>query len=288
MRNFLLLLVLFYSTFSFSQQTENSLFWEISGNGLTKKSYLYGTMHVRDSRVFQLSNATYHALDNADVFLMELNNDSIDPFSMMQSLAMKNGTTIKDLVNKKDYRMIENYFIDSLKSSLVPFNAMQPFFVAFMVDGGGFNAEENEALDLTLFSRAKSKNIPCFGLETIEEQINAFSSLPYDYQANYLVEIIKNKYKGIIESDQDKLLSYYLNGELEKLLTYTMVNFNDPKIKAIFEQNFITLRNQVMTTRMLPFLDQGSTFIAVGAAHLGGQNGIIALLQKLGYTVTAL
>jgi uncharacterized protein YbaP (TraB family) len=284
----IVILFILTQSLGFGQTTEKSLFWEISGKGLKEKSYLYGTMHIQDNRVFNFKEGVLTALDSADYFLMELNLDSVNPLELMGSLIMKDGATLETLLKKKDYQLVNKYFTDSLKMSLFTFNALQPFYTATLMSAKDFKKEQSEALDAYFNTRAKKNKIPVIGLEKVSEQLAAFSALPYDFQANYLLDAVKEAYKAVATNEEDILLSAYLNGDIEQLLTTTLTSIEDPKINELFVEQFITKRNQVMVDRLVPFLSKGSTFTAVGAAHLGGEKGIITLLRKLGYTVTAL
>jgi len=286
---FLIIVFIFGTSISFGQTTEQSLFWEISGNGLSKKSYLYGTMHVQDSRVFQFQDGVLNALDNADFCLFELNLDSVNSIEVIASLIMINGTTLESLVKKKEYVLIKKYFTDSLQLDISLFNRIQPFYTASMIGSKEFKQEEIMALDAYFFDRAKSKSISCVGLEKLSEQIATFSSIPYTVQINYLMDIINSKYNGKpIENELDKMVDLYIKGDIEGLLAFTLNNFTDEEFKNLFEREFIKKRNETMTKRLVPYLQKGSSFIAVGAAHLGGSYGIIQLLKDKGYTVKAL
>jgi uncharacterized protein YbaP (TraB family) len=288
----LLFLIIYFivgTSISFGQSTEQSLFWEISGNGLSKKSYLYGTMHVQDSRVFQFKDDVLNALDNADFCLFELNLDSVNSLEVITSLIMNNETTLESLVKKKEFALIKKYFTDSLQLDISLFNRIQPFYTASMIGSKEFKQEETMALDAYFFDRAKSKSISCLGLEKLSEQIATFSSIPYTFQITYLMDIINSKYNGKpIENELDKMLDLYVKGNIEGLLAFTLSNFTDEEFKNLFEREFIKNRNETMTKRLVPYIQLGSSFIAVGAAHLGGSYGIIQLLKDKGYTVKAM
>lgn len=271
------------------QVSEKSLYWEISGNGLTKKSYLYGTMHVKDKRVFQFKEGVINSLDNADYLLLELNLDSINPIQLIASLLMTNETSIESLLKKKDYALIKKYFQDSLHLDITLFNRLQPFYTASIIGSNEFKQDETLALDAYFFDRAKAKSITCIGLEHLSEQIAAFSSIPYSKQTTYLLDIVNSKYANKpVENDLEKMINLYLNGDIEGLLEFTLTGFTDKEFKNLFEREFIKNRNKIMFERLIPYIHKGSAFIAVGAAHLGGNYGVIQLLKNKGYTVKAL
>ena len=81
-----------------AQKEYKSLFWKIYGNGLTDTSYLYGTMHSKDTRIFQFKTGVIEAFNKSEVYAMELNIDSIDQSSLIQSLIMDSSYTLKTCV----------------------------------------------------------------------------------------------------------------------------------------------------------------------------------------------
>ena len=102
--NFKLICILFLIPLLFSAQTkEKSLFWEISGNELNHSSFLYGTMHVQDERVFDFKEGVLEALGSSSVYAMELNMDSVNQMSVMNLMWMQDDISIKDLLSKKQY-----------------------------------------------------------------------------------------------------------------------------------------------------------------------------------------
>ena len=136
-------------------------------------------------------------------------------------------------------------------------------------------------------TQAKKQNKTTVGLEFMEEQLNAFKSIPYDVQAKELFKAVEDAYKG--EGQEiDELIEYYLNEDLDKLLELTLNSqFMDEEINIIFKQVFLIDRNHKMAERSIKYMESGPTFIAVGAAHLPGKEGVIENLRRKGYTVEA-
>lgn len=271
-----------------SCQPKQSLFWEVTGNGLEKSSYLYGTMHVGDDRVYQFGDPVKNSFKNADFVALELNMDSIDQAALISGLLMEGDYTVKSLLGEEKYAFVDRFFTDSLGSSLTMMNKMQPMYLASMVSARHLQ-NENDALDLYFHKEAKKNNIPVVGLEQMGEQINAFKSIPYPEQADMLYDAVKNEYEpSDTTAGTDIMVSYYVKGDVEGLYEYTIQNseFSD-STAAVFNEAFLVKRNQNMVTRVIPKMKEGSVFMAVGAAHLGGPTGVIELLRKEGYTVKA-
>ena len=287
MKRTFIFVFLFSSLLSFSQSKYNSLCWKIYDNGLTDTSYLYGTMHVQDSRVFQFKNGIQEAFNRCEIFALELNMDSVNTFQLMDELIMEPPNRLDSLLTNKEYEMVSQYFKDTLGVGLMIFNKMQPIYTSQLISFEKLKKDQEVALDIYFFNEAKKQNKTTVGLEFMEEQLNAFKSIPYDVQAKELFKAVENAYKG--EGQEiDELIEYYLNEDLDKLLELTLNSqFMDEEINIIFKQVFLIDRNHKMAERSIKYIKSGPTFIAVGAAHLPGNEGVIENLRKKGYTVEA-
>ena len=287
MKRTFIFVFLFSSLLSFSQSKYNSLCWKIYDNGLTDTSYLYGTMHVQDSRVFQFKNGIQEAFNRCEIFALELNMDSVNTLQLMDELIMEPPNRLDSLLTKKEYEMVSQYFKDTLGIGLMIFNKMQPIYTSQLISFEKLKKDQDVALDIYFFNEAKKQNKTTVGLEFMEEQLNAFKSIPYDVQAKELFKAVEDAYKG--EGQEiDELIDYYLNEDLDKLLELTLNSqFMDEEINIIFKQVFLIDRNHKMAERSIKYMKSGPTFIAIGAAHLPGKEGVIENLRKKGYTVEA-
>lgn len=271
-----------------SCQPKQSLFWEVSGNGLKKSSYLYGTMHVGDERVYQFGAPVKNSFKNADFVALELNMDSVDQTAVMMGLIMEGDYTVKGLLGEDKYSYVDKFFSDSMSTPLSMMNKMQPMYLASMVSARHLQ-NENDALDLYFHKEAKKNGTTVIGLEQMQEQISAFKSIPYEEQADMLYKAIKNEYEpSDTTASTDVMVEYYVKGDIEALYEYTVANsdFSD-STSQVFNDAFLIKRNHNMVDRVIPKMKEGSVFMAVGAAHLGGETGVIELLRKQGYTVEA-
>ena len=251
------------------QEKYNSLFWEISGNGLTESSYLYGTMHTQDERAFQFKEGVMDAFNHAEIYAMELNMDSVDQTALLSKLIMDSTYSLKTLLTADEYTLVSDFFRDSLGQALFMFERMQPLFTAQMVALRDLEAQQTDALDIYFFKEAKKQKKQTIGLEKTMEQIDAFSAVPYELQAKGLVDAVAD-YGKEGELDMDAMMDYYVEGNLDKLLEMTIQDEDDEEMAKIFNDIFLVKRNYNMADRAEPYIKKGSTFIAVGAAHLPG------------------
>ena len=250
-----------------AQEKYNSLFWEISGNGLTEHSYLYGTMHTQDDRAFQFKDGVMEAFNQAEIYAMELNMDSVDQEGLLSKLIMDSVYSLKTLLTANEYKIVSDFFRDSLGQPLFMFEKMQPLFTSQMVTLRDLDAQQTDALDIYFFKEAKKQKKQTIGLEKTIEQIDAFSAIPYEIQAKSLVDAVKD-YGKEENLDMDTMIKYYVEGNLDKLLEMTTKDEDHEEMSKIFNDIFLVKRNYNMADRAEPYIKKGSTFIAIGAAHL--------------------
>lgn len=262
-----------------------SLLWEISGNGLEQASYLYGTIHIQDQRVFELRKETKEALKSAKICALELNFDSINPMALMQHMYMENGMTLQQLLTPEDYKLVAAYVRDSAGMPLMFLERVHPIMLMSVLQTKDFKQDQENALDLYIGKEAKKQGACVVGLEKMEEQIAVFKSVPAKKQGEMLVEFVKEGSK-IDGMSMEDMLEAYVNEDLDRLMEMTESVGEDSESK-VFEEAFLVDRNKIMVERSIPLMQENTTFIAVGAAHLPGEDGIIELLRKEGYTVTA-
>jgi uncharacterized protein YbaP (TraB family) len=286
--SFLYSLLLLIPSFVQAQTTEKSLFWEITGNGLQDTSYLYGTMHVQDKRVFDFKPGVLESFDKCNLYAMEIDADSVNQMALMNLLWMKDDVSIKDLLTKKQYNFLDEYFRDSIGQSIFLFNRMLPIMTTQMIFSNEISSDMELALDLHFAAMAKEQKKKVVGLEKTEEQIAALDGIPYKYQAELLYETAMEKSNGENDESIAELMSAYVAGDLELMLQLTNEeNSEDKEMQALFEKLLIVNRNKTMVERSIPLITASKSFIAVGAAHLGGVNGVIQLLRNEGYKVEA-
>jgi uncharacterized protein YbaP (TraB family) len=275
------------STTLFAQKKYQGLLWEISGNGLEQPSHLYGTMHTTDERAFQFKDGVMEAFDNSSIYAMELNMDSVGGGNLLGMLVMDSAQSLSSLIDSSEYLMVQNFFRDTLKQSLMMYDKMQPMFTATLIGMRDLKSDRESALDLFLFKRAKEQGKRLIGLEKLEEQIGAFNAIPYQMQADGLVMAVESIMSGEAKDTSEvKLIDHYMKGDLDKMLEFTdEFGSEDPEAAKLFMEVFLIKRNYNMTDRSEQYLKAGNAFIAVGAAHLPGEEGVIELLRKKGYTV---
>jgi len=267
-----------------TSEEENSLLWEVTGNGITKPSYLFGTFHLLCKEDIHFSDELKNAIQQCDTIYMEMDMD--DPamaLNMMKFMSMVNDTTLKDLYTPEEYQRIEKYFKDSLQTPIAFMQKMKPYLLVSLLYPRMMDCTVPTGVEQELILLAKQENKPINGLETLEFQASIFDKIPYQWQAKELLKAIDSLDKG--KAEFKKMINLYKNQQLDSLSKMISDSeFNDDMYGAIL----LTERNKNWAKKLDSLLKHESVFVAVGAGHLPGKEGLINLLRDLGYTVTAL
>lgn len=260
--------------------------WQISGNGLQKPSYLFGTIHMICSEDALLSDSLKNIIHNSDVVYFEVDMDNLfEMLGVMKKMKMRNDTTLADLLNKDEYQKVKKYFED--KSALLPFSVLEtykPLLAASLLMESGSECESPKAMEEVIMKEAKEYGKKIKGLESMAYQMSIFDTIPYKMQAKELVKYVDDAAQGKSSSKEyDKLVQAYKDQDLEKLEELTLST--DMGI-ANFTDILLYNRNRNWVEKLKTLLPEKSLVIAVGAGHLPGQQGVINLLRKAGYKLT--
>lgn len=261
--------------------SNNSLLWQISGNGLTKPSYLYGTVHVISQEDYFLGKNVSKKINNSDELIMEIDLDNMDIMSIAKISVLPDGKLIKDYMNDTDYNILQSFMEDSIGIKKFTFeNAygkLKPFFLEQLIYYK-FLGQEKESYEQNFKKIAEDKKIQISGLETYEEQLKFIDEIPIEDQLKSMVKTIKN-----YSSETAKLNQLVKDYKAQNItaLTESFESDEDQKLKI----KLIDKRNQNWIPKLKSIMKNKSCFVAVGAGHLGGDFGLINLLKKQGYTV---
>jgi len=270
----------------------NAVFWKIEKAGIEKPSYLFGTIHVTDPRVNNLPPITIDAIKNASVIALELKevgSKSASMNALMNNLTLtvlEPGGNLWDLLGDKDTRLVQK----ELKRRKIPsfiFGGMKPYVPAMMMGVPVCETNRKKAgkkvLDERLAAMATKYKIPLVGLEKMREQLEAFSTMPLKAQKTFLVSTAKNGSRGA--DNLETMVQLYLKRKMN-LMTGLMFLENKKGVADHFSKILLKKRNLVMVRRGTPLLEKGGAFIAVGALHLPGNDGLVNLFRQKGFTLT--
>ncbi|RYY72155.1 MAG: TraB/GumN family protein [Chitinophagaceae bacterium] len=277
---FLLLCSFFYSG---AQQTNNKyqgLLWEITGNGLQKPSYLFGTMHVSSKLAFHLSDSFYYALKNVDAVALELNPD-LWQAQMVRLIKLNDNYTSfsqsggNDFITENSFKI--THYEDNLKAALStePPVVNSLLYRSYKVKE---DFEEDTFLDLYIYQAGRKLGKAPAGVEDYYESEKLVMEA-YRDMAN------EKKKKDIdldgesMSSILQKLQTAYRNGDLD-----LMDSLDNKMEKSVaFREKFLYRRNDIQADAIDSIIKKRSLFVGVGAAHLPGTRGVIDQLRKKGY-----
>jgi uncharacterized protein len=262
------------------------LLWKIEKPG-QEASHIFGTMHVGDPSVVNLAPEVEHAFRNADRFAMEMLLTMAAEGKIISGSFFNDGRTLKSIMQSDDYRKL----LDLLNRRLyLPENVvtnMRPWavLVMLMMPRPG-ESDKESALDMMLYRRASVRKIPLLGLETPEEQLAVFDTMSLQDQVWMLNRSVQEFNE--VSEQMPLMLKAYVNRNLEDLVKLQdKAMSDDSDIDDLFMHELVDKRNIRMVDRMQDFLAQGNAFIAIGALHLPGKNGVLHLLEQQGYSVSS-
>ncbi len=272
------------------------LLWSVEKDG--RRSYLYGTIHMTDPRVVTLGPAAAKAFDGARTVVIET-TDVLDKASMTKALLSRpdltmftDGTTLTSLLPEGEVAAVEKA-LDERGIPLASVAKMKPWMLSAMLALPACElarqADGEPVLDMKLAEQAKADGKALRGLETAVDQLEAMASLPMAFHVTGLVDTLKlgDRVNDVVET----MIVLYQKGDTGMfwpLFRAALPSSGDDGTSyAAFEETMVTARNHTMAERAAPILADGDAFIAVGALHLPGPQGLVELLRKAGYTVTA-
>lgn len=267
-----------FGAFGQKNTTPNSLLWQISGNGMPHNAYLFGTMHVKDKRAFDFSPNMTIAFDTCKAFAMEIALEPDIYKDIFKLMVADKDYRIEDYLKPEELQKIDNFLKKEFGFKLEYFKQIKPVFLYIIMSGTGMSVDNEHFLDEYLFLKAKQKEKTIIGIESLQEQINALDGLTIPEQLQLVLDAVDSFGKN--KKAEQKLLKYYQKQQLSEIAQIIEEGGNEKVNKLL-----LTNRNYVMADRIANFLPKESIFIAIGAGHLPGNEGVIELLRKKGFTV---
>ncbi len=268
----------------------SSFLFEISGNGLDHPSYLYGTMHMISKDLFEVGPNLMKALESSDYLVMEIRDltNIGDLSSVVTDIYLDSGT-IKDYVSPQVYEdfiaaLEEHKGIDRETFEKTQAN-MKPFgLYSIIAQGGESPTEGTKSYELYFMDVAYENSLQLGGLETVKDQLNVFDQIKYEDMLVYLTETLQNM--EVSQSELEELGPVYASHNLDTLASHIFAS--DDMLMTDYKDIFLINRNKNWIPKIEELIKDNQCFIAVGAAHLPFDSGVIQLLRNEGYTVRAI
>ncbi len=280
MKRFLILVILLLNIVSIAYASDRGLFWKLRApNGLTH--YLFGTMHTDDNRIIKFLPIVKKSVNASDILLVE-----ITPDGHSQNLFMKNHSLVSD-INEKELNQIKKlaefhvmYFDNVMR--------MKPWLLAIIFDSPKPHTEFNQ--DYLLMAMAADLDKEVLGIESSQEHFATMDSLSLDEQLMMLRAVLK-KTENEKLSDYNLLMKQYISGDVEQIrktderLTGKLL----PEVLwAKIKVQLMNERNKKMVIKIKELSKDKQLFIAVGASHLAGQDGLLNQLRDSGFKISPL
>ncbi len=254
--------------------------WEISGNGLKQSSYLYGTMHVSKRIAFRLDDVFYDALDQSEVIALESDPDTWLDSDLMNSTGFRQGNGHQS----KGFYTYPFAIKNPTKTELGAYLAFEDRrinSILYRTTEYAQNFEEETYLDMFIYQAGKKFGKKVVALEDIEESSTLVARASFNAVKKKPDEWLQKKMK---QTEPLTLLKdAYRDRDINMLDSIDRAMYTDH-----YRKNMLTIRNQNMATKLDSLMPLVKVFSGIGAAHLPGKKGVIALLRNMGYTVKPL
>jgi uncharacterized protein YbaP (TraB family) len=263
---------------------EASLYWSIARDG-QQAGYLLGTIHSEDPRVLDFPDAFMEQLSDNRFFAMEMVPDLPTLTRLTEYMHYQDGSTLVSRIGEERFARLQ----EALSAYRVP-----PEWVARMKVWAAMLTlsvpppESGLFMDFSLSLRAAGAGMKVVGLETLEQQLSFLEDMPLEQQIDLLDRALEDYEK--VHDIHAQMVSSYLDGDLGNLRAQAHEQLDQlPEVsRRYFVEQGIDARNRRMLDALLPLLEQGTVFVAVGALHLPGATGLVQLLEAEGFRLEPL
>lgn len=259
---------------------KNSLLWKIyDASSPSIVSYLFGTMHVKDGSAFLHYEKALNHLYNCDVYYGEMDLKASQEMIDVSEYLLPNHNSLIDYIGIKRYAKYKTLLLKTYQINLDNLQYLQPLIIVTKITESVLSEDNLRPLDYVLWQKAESLNMEMKGLEMVEEQISTMRALSIETQLKMLKDALSNI--NSIRKSTNQLLNYYRQEEIQSLFKATKNSLGS------FRKILLYNRNKIMADRIAENIHEAS-FYAVGAAHLAGNNGILAKLKRKHLAVKAM
>jgi uncharacterized protein YbaP (TraB family) len=265
--------------------TNKSLLWEISGNGLATPSYMFGTYHFASKQLVDSLFDTKKYFNACKVVVGEVLMDSTAMTSLVYAMMLPGDTTLDKLYTSEEYKLISEYVTRVTPMDMRMVDHFKPAAVQLMLLSFTLPktfSDTNPAIDMYFQQEGKRLGNKVLAFETMKEQSDLLLGAPMNEQTKDLLESIHKKDEA--KTEGEKLYALYLQQDLDGLDKLVTAAFSKG-VKSELSDKMLKDRNLKWIVKIPAIIKEQPTFIAVGAAHLVGQYGLINQLRLKGYTV---
>ena len=265
-----------------AQGTEvtKTLLWEITGNGLEQPSFIFGTIHIICEEDFLMTDVMKRSFDKTEQLVLEIDMDDQSAMAEVQQKMMDlKGIDYKGKMDGGVYKKLDSLLVANVGMGMQVGRMMKPIAlmsVAYLslLDCGEPTGYEEEFMKLS-----KEAEMEVLGLETGLSQLAIFDDIPLEEQIGWINELLAES--GEAKQQFEEMTRVFLEQDVEALYD----SYKDYPEYEKYEDALLTNRNNDWIPKIEAMAKEKPSFFAVGAMHLGGENGVLKLLRDKGYTV---
>lgn len=281
-KSFLFALITFISLIAHAQ---SSVLWEISGNGLKNPSCILGTLKFVGEKEFYIPQEVTERIKGATLFAIEDQVDHHAQHELNVALHFEKGKSLATELSAADYKKVLAFFEKEFGINQKQFGAkyakIKPLALSILMTRLTLK-EKIKYFDIELLLFAKKNKVATFSLEPIEREAQALNAYPMYNQVKALMHSIDNFETQKLEFQ--KLMTNYPQESLEEIFEFTL---HPVENNPLFIDEFYTKRNIEWLPKIEKMIKENKAFIAVGVAHLEGNQGLLELLKAKGYMLKA-
>jgi uncharacterized protein YbaP (TraB family) len=259
---------------------KQTFLWKLSPPNKTSASYLLGTMHVKDARVFLRQHHLLELIEGVDLYAAETDLRELQLQSNLQTMLIPGGRRLPDFFTEKQYAKMHRILKKAFGIDIHQFAHFRPFFISSMIDEAILSKDMPYSLDESLWRFADELGKDMKGVESYEHQLSIMKKMPIELQAKHLLSL--SKQVSAHRREILKLTEYYVQGNIQQLHRSARRGMGDLRKLLLWE------RNDRMADRIHELIREQSCFCAVGAGHLWGEKGVLKLLKDQGNEVKGL
>lgn len=280
----ILLLILIVLSFSFKKKPKQNLLWEISSPLKKEKSYLFGTIHLIEKEFFHFPDFLKEKINQSTNIIFE--TPYPNSTNIRSLLLIPNNENIFSYLNENEKNKILKWSTENLKMDenefLENYGNFKPFVLFQTITQLPF-LDNSVSYEQEIYKIVKNSSKKIEGLETVEEQIELLDKIPLEIQKKQLFFAIDSTTKN--QTILREMQLAYKQQDLQKIEQWIKI---ESKTSHFSVDDFIFKRNKKWITKIVSNINTNSTFIAVGAGHLSGEEGLINLLKKEGFKLKSI
>lgn len=268
---------------SVTLQAQNSILWEVTGNGLKSPSYVMGTLKFIGEKEFFLPATVKEKMNDCKLFAIEDQVDHKAQHELNKAVHFPPKQSLATQLKPEDYTAVQEFFLKEFSVSKEHFAKHYARLIPLALSISMTRLSLGEKVkyyDIELLLLAKEKKLEAYSLESTKREAQALQKFPMNDQVAALLHSIRNFETQ--KQEYKNLEAAYVEGDLDKVYAYTL---HPTENNSVFIDEFYSKRNKEWLPKIEKMMNDKPSFIAIGVAHMEGENGILNLLKSKGYAV---